>query len=166
MHCPRCGTIATTDQQFCRGCGLNLEKVAEILGEAVAVQSSPPNQIAALRERQKKFENLAGIAGLSTFGLVLITLIVIVVIKMIVVGGFLLIPGSLVILLAIGAGVMATLQVYSKSLKEKLEEKPLPPSNTRLSIERTDPFPRQVNSVTERTTALLEGNASESEPMG
>jgi hypothetical protein len=47
---------------------LNLEKVAEILGEEVAVQpSTGPNQITALRERQKKFENWAGIAGTDNF---------------------------------------------------------------------------------------------------
>jgi hypothetical protein len=156
MHCPRCGTIATANQQFCRGCGLNLEKVAEVLGEAVAVQSSPPNQIDALRERQKKFENLAGIAGLSTFGLVLLTLIVIVVVKMIVVGGLLIIPGTLLILLAIGAGAMGTFQMYSKSLKAKLEEKPLPPSKTPLTIGAADTYPLPPQSVSEGTTELLE----------
>lgn len=160
MHCPRCGTTATINQQFCRGCGLNLEKIAEILGEAAAVQSSPPNQIVTLRERQKKFENLAGIAGLSTFGLILLTLITIVVVKMIVVGGLLLIPGTLLILLAIGAGAMGTFQMYSKSLKAKLEEKPLPPSNTPLTIGSADTYPLPPQSVSEGTTELLESTKS------
>jgi uncharacterized OB-fold protein len=44
MHCPRCGTNATPGQQFCRGCGLSLEKVAEILGEEIAIQSSVVGQ--------------------------------------------------------------------------------------------------------------------------
>lgn len=160
MHCPRCGTIATANQQFCRGCGLNLEKVAEILGEAVAVQSSPPNEARLLRERQKKFENLAGIAGLSTFGMVLLTLIVIVVFKMILVGGLLLIPGSLLILLALGAGAMGGFQVYSKSLKAKLEEKALPLSNTPLPIGAADTYPLPPRSVSEGTTELLESSRS------
>jgi hypothetical protein len=155
MHCPRCGTIATASQQFCRGCGLSLEKVAELLGEEVVVKSSSPNQIAALRERQKKFENLAGIAGLSTFGLVLLTLIVIVVVKMIFVGGLLIIPGALLILLAIGAGAMGTFQMYSKSLKAKLEDKPLPPSNTPLAIGAADTYPLPPRSVSEGTTEIL-----------
>ena len=160
MHCPRCGTTATSNQQFCRGCGLSLEKIAEILGEEVAVQSSPPNEIAALRERQKKFENWAGIAGLSTFGLVLLTLIVIVVVKMILVGGLLIIPGTLLILLAIGAGAMGTFQMFSKSLKAKLEDKPLPPSNTPLTIGTADTYPLPPQSVSEGTTELLETSKS------
>lgn len=161
MHCPRCGTNATPGQQFCRACGLNLEKVAEILGEEVAVQSAAdPNQVAALRERQKKFENWAGIAGLTTFGLVLLTLIVIVFTKMILEGGALIIPGSLLILLAIGAGAMGTFQMYSKSLKAKLEERPLQHPTGPLSIDRTEALPVQVSSVTERTTALLDEDLS------
>lgn len=156
MHCPRCGTIATPSQQFCRGCGLNLEKVAEILGDAVPVQSSPPNEARLRRDRQKKFENLAGIAGLSTFGMVLLTLIVIVVFKMILVGGLLLIPGSLLILLALGAGAMGGFQVYSKSLKAKLEETALPPSNTPMTIGAADTYPFPPQSVGEGTTELLE----------
>ena len=155
MHCPRCGTNATANQQFCRACGLNLEKIAELLGEEVAVQSSPPNQIAALRERQKKFENWAGIAGLSTFGLVLLTLVVIVLLKMVLVGGLLLIPGALLILLAVGAGAMGTFQMYSKSLKAKLEEKPLPPATGPLPAE-TSALPLPPSSVSEGTTELLD----------
>ena len=94
MHCPRCGTTATTNKQFCRGCGLSLEKIAEILGEEPAIQSSSSNTDAArLRERQKKFENLAGIAGMTTFGMVLVTLIVIVVLKMILAQGLALVSG-------------------------------------------------------------------------
>jgi hypothetical protein len=160
MHCPRCGTNATAGQQFCRSCGLSLEKVAEILGEEVAVQSSTaPSQSRGLRERQQKFENLAGIAGLTTFGLVLLLFIIIVFTQIILKGGLLIVPGVLLILLALGAGAMAVFQGYSKSLKARLEERPLPPSTGPLSIARTEAIPAQVHSVTERTTALMEGNA-------
>src|SRR6267378_2314697 len=114
MHCPRCGTNATSGQQFCRACGLNLEKVAEILGEEVAVQvSTDPNQITALRERQKKFENWAGIAGLTTFGLILLLFIILVFSQIILKGGLLIVPGTLLILLAVGGGAMGIFQMYS-----------------------------------------------------
>lgn len=70
MHCPRCGTNATPGQQFCRACGLSLEKVAELLGDELAIESrSPASEAARLHERHQKFEHLAGIAGLTTFGL-------------------------------------------------------------------------------------------------
>jgi hypothetical protein len=156
MHCPRCGTTARTNQQFCRGCGLSLEKIAEILGEELPIQPSSSNtDTARLRERQKKFENLAGIAGLTTFGMVLLTLVVIVVLKMIL-AGLPIILGLLLILLFLGAGAMGVFQTYSKSLKAKLEEKPLPPSNTPLTIGAADTYPLPPLSVSEGTTELLE----------
>jgi len=157
MHCPRCGITATTNQQFCRGCGLSLEKVAEILGEEIAIQSSSPaHEAARLRERQQKFENWAGIAGLSTFGLILLLLIVVVFTQIILRGGLLIIPGVLLILLAAGAGAMGIFQTYSKSLKAKLGERPLPPSIEPLTIGAPDTYPLPPRSVSEGTTELLE----------
>ena len=162
MHCPRCGTNATSGQQFCRACGFSLEKVAELLGDELAIESpSLTSEAARLRERQQKFENLAGIAGLTTFGLILLLFIIIVFTQMILKGGLLIIPGALLILLAIGAGAMAVFQGYSKSLKAKLTERPLPPSTELLTIGATDTHALPPQSVSEGTTELLEraGNA-------
>jgi NMD protein affecting ribosome stability and mRNA decay len=64
MHCPRCGTNATVGQQFCRSCGLNQEKVTELLGDELSVEPLSSNEERArLRERQRKFEQWGGIAG-------------------------------------------------------------------------------------------------------
>jgi hypothetical protein len=155
MHCPRCGTNATIGQQFCRSCGLNLEKVAELLGNEPAEPASLIDERARLRERQRKFEQWGGIAGLVTFGLILLTLIVVVFAAMVLKGGaIVVIPGLLLILLAIGAGVMGLFQTYSKSLKAKLEEQSLPRTGSdetkKLEIYR-EPAP----TVTDRTTELL-----------
>ena len=156
MHCPRCGTSATSGQQFCRACGLSLEKVAELLGDELAIESSSTaSEAARLRERQQKFEKLAGIAGLTTFGLIVLVLIVVVFSQIILKGGLLIIPGVLLILLAVGAFAMGVFQTYSKSLKAKLEQKPLPPSTNTASIARPGQFPMLRCSVTERTTELL-----------
>jgi hypothetical protein len=156
MHCPRCGTSATSGQQFCRACGLSLEKVAELLGDELEIESaSRASETARLRERQQKFENLAGIVGLTTFGLILLALIVAVVALIILKGGLLIIPGALLILLVGGAFAMGVFQTYSKSLKAKLEQKPLPPSTNTPSIGRPGQIPMLRGSVTERTTELL-----------
>lgn len=157
MHCPRCGTNATSGQQFCRTCGLGLEKVAAILGDELAIEStSPASEAARLRERQKKFENWAGIAGLTTFGLILVLFVILVFTQMILKGGILIIPGALLILLAVGAGAMGLFQGYSKSLKARLGERLLPRSNTPLPIATPDTFPLPPQSISEPTTELLE----------
>jgi hypothetical protein len=138
-----------------------LEKVAEILGEEIAIQSaSAAHEAARLRERQQKFENWAGIAGLSTFGLILLLLIVVVFTQLILRGGLLIIPGTLLILLAVGAGAMGIFQTYSKSLKAKLGERPLPHTTEPLSIGAPDTYPLPHQSVSEGTTELLETKKS------
>jgi cation transport ATPase len=153
MHCPRCGTNATIGQQFCRSCGLNLEKVTELLGEEAEL-SSAIDERARLRERQRKFEQWGSIAGLVTFGLILLLMIVVVFLQMILKGGA--IVGLLLILLAIGAAVMGLFQTYSKSLMAKLTNPPrpldVPGSNATRKLEgHREPVP----TVTDRTTELL-----------
>ena len=157
MHCARCGTSATVGQQFCRSCGLNLEKVVELLGEEVEL-SSVIDERARLRERQRKFEQWGGIAGLVTFLLILLTLIIVVFSQMILKQSALVIPGLLLILLAIGAAVMGLFQTYSKSLMAKLANPPQPRSldlpgsgETRKLEGHREPVP----TVTDRTTELL-----------
>lgn len=158
MHCPRCGTNATIGQQFCRSCGLSLEKVAELLGAEPPEPSSLIDERARLRERARKFEQWGGIAGLVTFGLILLLMIIVVFSQMITKGRALVIPGLLFILLAIGAAVMGLFQTYSKSLKEKLANPPLPRAS---DLTRSDETPKlevyrePVPTITERTTELL-----------
>lgn len=159
MHCPRCGTNATVGQQFCRSCGLSLEKVAELLGDDLTVEpSSSIDERARLRERARKFEQWGGIAGLVTFGLILLLMIIVVFSQMIMKGRAMVIPGLLLILLAIGAAAMGLFQTYSKSLKEKLANPPLPhapdlPGSD--EARKLGAYREPVPTVTDRTTELL-----------
>ena len=155
MHCPRCGTSATVGQQFCRSCGLSLDKVAELLDNELPLEPSRANEIARLRERQRKFQEWGGIAGLITFGLILLLMIIVVFSQMILKGGAMIIPGTLLILLAIGAAAMGLFQTYSKSLKEKLETPPLPAHPESDEARRLDSYREPVPTITERTTELL-----------
>jgi hypothetical protein len=109
---------------------------------------------ARLRERQRKFEQWGGIAGLVTFGLILLTLIIAVFSQMILKQRALVIPGLFLILLAIGAAVMGLFQTYSKSLKAKLEEKPLPRTGSD-ETKKLEMYREPVPTVTDRTTELL-----------
>jgi hypothetical protein len=158
MHCPRCGTNATVGQQFCRSCGLSLEKVAELLGDELAVEPSwSIEERARLRERQRKFEQWGGIAGLVTFGLILLTLIF-VVFSQIVRSSANLIPGALMVLLAIGAAVMGLFLTYSKSLTEKLANLTMPRAVDQPRTDQTrklEGYREPVPTVTDRTTELL-----------
>ena len=160
MHCPRCGNSATAGQQFCRSCGLSLDKVAELLGSELPLEPTRANEIARLQERQRKFQEWGGIAGLITFGLILLTMIVVVFSQMIMKGRSMIIPGLLLILLAIGAAVMGLCQTYSKSLKEKLERPQLPRPTETHEARTLDPYREPVPTVTERTTELLAPDAS------
>jgi hypothetical protein len=55
MLCPNCGTTTTTEQKFCRSCGMNLEPVARALtahlahGGAAAAAARATEQSAARR---------------------------------------------------------------------------------------------------------------------
>jgi len=152
MHCPRCGTVASAGQQFCRSCGLNLEKVAEMVGEASAAEARGSESL-RLKELQRKHENWGGIAGVIAFGLILVLFIILVFTQMILKGGILILPASILILLAAAAGVMGYFQASAKSLKQKLVEPQLPASTEELTIEPLIDSPPV--SVTEQTTKLL-----------
>jgi len=75
--------------------------------------------------------------------------------QMILKGGSMIIPGTLLILLAIGAAAMGLFQTYSKSLKEKLEKPSLPGRPEADEARRLDSYREPVPTITERTTELL-----------
>jgi len=70
MHCPSCGVTASTDQKFCRACGLSLEKVPGLLAEQL--QTIEHGQIKKVPERPLWFEienwgRLVVVIGLTAF---------------------------------------------------------------------------------------------------
>ena len=68
MYCPNCGTTISSDQSFCRACGLGLEKIAQSLIE------QRPNEFAeSLQQRKERIERW-GVAALSVFGLGVISI--------------------------------------------------------------------------------------------
>ena len=155
MHCPRCGTVANAGQQFCRSCGLNLEKVAEIVSESIVSETSG-GDVARLKDLQRKYESWGGIAGLIAFGLVLVLFTILVFSQMILRGGGVAILGSILILLAAAAAVMGYFQASAKSLKEKLAEPQLPQSSGKSLVTGSAGSPLfPPSSVTEQTTKLL-----------
>ena len=153
MHCPRCGADALIGQQFCRSCGFNLEKVSELLPEQPSIPSSM--ELVRARLHQRRLEHWAGIVGLAMMSFVLVTLIYLIVSEMMIKSGKI---GTGVLLLAmiIGGAVMAGLQGYSKSLKQRLTTQ-LAPSLAELAPapKQLDPHLEPAPSITEHTTELL-----------
>src|SRR5829696_109214 len=63
MYCPNCGNKNAEGQNFCRSCGLGLDKIAQSLTEQL-----PDVAVKSLQERKERLERL-GVASLSIFGL-------------------------------------------------------------------------------------------------
>jgi len=153
MHCPRCGADASVEQQFCRSCGFNLEKVAELLAEQPPVALDA--NLAQAHLRQRRLEHWAGVAGLVLLTSVLLTLIYFVVSEMMIKSGKIG-AGLLLLLLFIGGAVIAGLQGYSKTLKQRLTNQQSVKNLLHTGATRQlDPHHEPANSVTEHTTELL-----------
>lgn len=140
MYCPNCGNKNADDQNFCRSCGLGLEKIALSLTEqlpTVAVQS--------LQERKEKLERL-GVAGLSVFGLGVFGFLLYSIFSKL-----LLSQGLLVAVLAVlgaiiflGSGLASViLFAKAKELKEATAKRQM------------DPPQQPTFSIADRTTNLL-----------
>lgn len=66
MFCPNCGANNTTEQRFCRACGLNLEDTAKSL-----LLQIPSAEGAKLLRQEKSLERFGGIV-FSCFGIILL----------------------------------------------------------------------------------------------
>src|SRR5215207_9424984 len=156
MFCPNCGTKTGTDQNFCRACGLGLEKIALSLSEQL-----PAKLDRSLLERKERFEKL-GIAALSVFGLGLLSFIAYsVAYKLMVSRGDLLAGLAIIgfiIMMACGVGSV----ILFARAKELGEESKKRPSQQNLSTGTettkellTEGHFEPVSTITERTTDLL-----------
>lgn len=155
MHCPRCAADALVEQQFCRACGFNLEKVAELLGEQPLAPTN--TDLVRARQHQRRLEHWAGIGGLAMMSFVLLAVVYLVVSEMMIKGGH--IGAGLVFLLVIlGAAVMAGLKGYAQALKQRLSQQAMPLARldlTPAATKQLDPHLEPADSVTEHTTTLL-----------
>ena len=151
MYCPNCGNKNAEDQNFCRSCGLGLEKIAESLTEqlpSVAVQS--------LQQRKEKLEHL-GVASLSVFGLGVFGLLLYSIFSKLMLsqGPLVAVLAVLAAIIFLGSGLASViLFAKAKELKEAAGKRQVSPSSepTGKLLESHQP---PVFSIADRTTNLL-----------
>ena len=155
MYCPNCGQKTSTDQKFCRACGLGLEKIVQSLGEQVPARLDEP-----LLARKERLEKL-GVAALSVFGLgVLVILLYAASQKLITTGNLISLLPLLGLVIMCGAGLGSViLFALARELGEQAGKRQLPSSTTEKSSSTRELLPEgrlePVPTVTERTTELL-----------
>jgi len=148
MYCPNCGNKNADPQNFCRACGLSLEKIAQSLAEQL-----PTVAIKGLQERKDKLERL-GVTSLSVFGLAIFGfLLYSIYFKLLPANGPLLSAlAVLVVTLFIGSGLASViLFAKAKELKDAAGKRQLGPTTGKL----LEPHDQPAFSVADRTTNLL-----------
>ncbi len=157
MFCPNCGANNSTEQKFCRACGLNLEKSAESL-----IEQMPSAQTANLLRHEKAIERFGNFAlgGLGVVGLVAVTAGLYVLVTKFIITGTNIFAAVLLISFFAFAFLSLIFVVFNETLKEKKQK-----INSGLSTELTEPkntgklleekLFEPAASVTENSTELL-----------
>jgi len=116
MFCPNCGANNSTEQKFCRACGLNLEKSAESL-----VEQMPSAQSANLLRREKAIERFGNFAlgGLGVVGIIGIATLLWILVTKILLTGTNVFAAGLLISFFVFAILSLVFVVLNESLKEK-----------------------------------------------
>ena len=160
MYCPNCGNKNAEDQNFCRTCGLGLEKIAQSLTEQL-----PSVAVKSLQERREKLERL-GIASLSVFGLgVFGFLLYNVFVKLMLSQGlFIAVLAVLGTIIFISAGLTSViLFAKAKELKEAESKRQIGPA-TKSTGKLLEPHRQPAFSIADRTTNLLPMDSKTNEP--
>jgi hypothetical protein len=157
MFCPNCGANNTTEQKFCRACGLNLEGAAASLLEQI-----PSAEAGKLLKREKNLEKFGNFAfgGFAVVIFAAICAIIYWILSRMFLGGSSVFGGILMIAFLIFAGLTLTYVIFKEGLKEKKQKAnptlknelaESPETGKLLEEKRFDPVP----SIIENTTDLL-----------
>lgn len=165
MHCPSCGTKALAGQNYCRACGLSLDRFAKLLAETTA--GSEEKTVTHYKRKLLRFESglkLARYGLLLTLWSVFASLIAWFGVNTVIDGDI----GVGIVILVFAVSIFAAegLALYSAFLHAKTSSgKPAQPtvssvSSTVSSTETThklqpEPQAHYATSVTEQTTARL-----------
>ena len=154
MYCPNCGKTNSADQNFCRSCGLQLEKVKQSLVEQLSAEDLDKT----FSEKRRKLDKLIQVIAVSTISIVVVSVIWGIIYSIIIVKGEVL--GGLIFLAVIlGLVLFGILMTYRDSLlnnsrKREIMQPELHAPDTAKLLAESHIEP--IQSVTDRTTDLLE----------
>lgn len=154
MYCPNCGKTNSSENKFCRACGLNMEDATRsLIDQLPAVEHDR-----RIVERKRLVENVLlkiGGVGLAAF----ILLILWVIVTEIIIGKGQLVGGIIGVLFVLGMSSALALVAYRQFLIEATAKRKLPAAGTPImdaaTRQLTDPYFEPAQSVTESTTDLL-----------
>ena len=151
MYCPNCGNKNADDQNFCRSCGLSLEKIAESLSEQL-----PTVAVRSLQERKDKLERL-GLTSLSIFGLGIVGFLLYnIFFKLLPTNGPLIATLAVLVAAIFIASGLASVILFAKAkeLKEAAGKREIgPPGESTGKL--LDSHEQPAFSIADRTTNLL-----------
>jgi hypothetical protein len=163
MYCPACGTNISGDQKFCRHCGAALEGVSQLIAARDPALSSDQS-VNSDHQRQAVQRN-AGRLGLilvSGASAIFYLSVCWAVISEIIIGKGHILGGILFLTVLTAVALGGLLLTYSSSNKRSGVIKST--QSTALSKEEASSgllrriLPKQIPSITEHTTELLEGS--------
>jgi hypothetical protein len=154
MYCPNCGKTNSTEQRFCRSCGLGLEKIVATLSEQLS--TAAPDQ--PLLKRQRQLERWIKITGGSALSIPVGAVLWGIIYEIILIKGEVL-AGSLFLAFIIGLILFALLVIYRESLMQPANKRqttqPNLPQENRPEKLLPEPYLEPLSGVTERTTQFI-----------
>ena len=154
MYCPNCGKPNSSEQKFCRSCGLSLQEVVESLAEQLPAIDLDKS----LQERKRRVDRWFNITAGTAVSILVGGVLWGIIYELMIVEGEVL-GGSIFLAFILALILISSLAVYRTSLekastKHKLSQTSLPQvEETARLIPSSDGDP--MSSVTEHTTELL-----------
>ena len=162
MHCPNCGTQASPNQKFCRGCGLSLPEFSQLLSDKL------PTMPEDLQVQKRKLERL-GLRLWTGAGVIFYIALYWAIISGIIVRKGHVLGGVLFLLVITALSVGGLLILYSSALEKRSglkkrfaygpADQPKKEDDTSPELLASKPS-GLTPSVTEPTTELLEKEVS------
>ena len=155
MHCPNCGKPATADQQFCRACGMSLERVGQLVAQHAGKPTDTQEKLTKAELEQALLRKMFTALKWGMI-ILLIGVAMLVVNKNFAIGKWLNLLSVFFMLSGIvvaGAGMFDAMIKGASLSGAKLPKQVTGEPDTQ-SLP-TNPIPQELPSVTERTTQLI-----------